>query len=158
MAKKPGLSLLDIADISATVPCGDSFFTVYGISSETCVTLANRFPTLLKLIAGGKFGPTDLAAVGPAAIAAILAAGCREEGEEFENAARKLPIELQFDLLKEIGGLTFKSGFGPFVKKFLDALNSAASFGLSGKATATNLHPRSSNSSLPVTEPMKSGD
>ena len=108
------VGLLDIAPTMKEVHGVD----VYGISSESLVILFRRFPSLAELSVGNGINAQELLKIGPEAVAAIIAAGCGSIGDEkAEKIASKFGVEMQMDLLTEIGGLTFPSGFGPFVAR-----------------------------------------
>lgn len=126
MTKQPGLSLADLAAMTVDVPVGTSFITVSGVSAKDALAIFQRFPKLANMLNGFKLA-TFLEAA-PEAAAAIIAAGCGRLGnEEDEAAAAKIGIETQFDILETIGGLTFKTGFGPFVERIMRLANAANS-------------------------------
>lgn len=56
--------------------------------------------------------------MGPEALAAFIAAGTGQPGnEEAEKVAADLPVSSQLDLIEQILKLTFPKGVGPFVKQ-----------------------------------------
>ena len=104
-----------------------------------------RFPDLRKLMSGGEITVEDMIAAGPAALAAILAAGTgAPEGEAAEAAAAKLMIGDQVDLLAAIMKVTLPGGAAPFVKK-LRGLGLVID-GKPGAAPATSGKKRASKS------------
>lgn len=129
MAKKPGLSLADLAAMSEDVPVGTDYISVHGVSTKDGLEIFNRFPKLAKMIGG--FDLATFATTAPDAVAAIIARAAtprnRHVTEEDEEAAANIPIETQVDILEVIGGLTFKSGFGPFVQRIMRLANAADS-------------------------------
>lgn len=148
MTKDPGLSLADIAAMAKDVPVGTSFITVSGISARDALAIFRRFPKLAALMDGFSLG--TFLEVAPEAAAAIIAASCGKIGDEAdEAAAAKLGIELQYDILETIGGLTFKNGFGPFVEKVKRAA-SAANSANSIKVPDMKSPPASKASSQPA--------
>jgi hypothetical protein len=148
MSRQPGLSLLDIADLSEEIPIGDSFIRVKGISAKEAVAILKRYPAVAELTKG--FTVQKFVEVMPDAVAAILATATGKPGDvDAEDAASRLPLELQFELLEKIGGLTFKSGFGPFVARMM-ALADAANSVRFGKASDTSLPLQSKPSSQPA--------
>jgi hypothetical protein len=152
MSKKPGLNLADLAPMSADVPIGDSFLTVYGISARDGLRIVQRFPKILGMIANG-FDLNTFLSVAPEATAAIIAAatGNLDNAQAEENASR-IGLEAQFDLLEKIGGLTFSSGFGPFVQRIVGLAGGANSDSFT-KATDTK-SPPASKPSLPPDTPL----
>ena len=149
--KPPGLTLLDIAGTSEVVSVGDTPITVYGISIRTALKIVERFPAILKMFTEG-FNFEDIIKVAPDAIAAIIASSLGKIGDvEEEEAAERLPLDIQLEFLLAIGRLTFKNGFGPFVSRVIalaDAAPKSASF---GKATDTSSLSLSNSSSQPAT-------
>lgn len=154
---KPGLTLGDIAAMSKEVPVGDSFVRVHGISAKVAVDIFKRFPKLIAMTQG--FNVAKFLDAAPDAVAAIIAAGVRKPGDEAtEEFADNLPLELQYDLLEAIGGLTFKSGFAPFVEKIMRLAGVVPPFNPSGKVPATTSPPELKTSSPTDTTPTPSGD
>lgn len=154
-SKTPGLTLADLAAMSEDIPVGDSYVTVVGISTEKALNILGRFPQLAKMAQGFKL--SDLIAIAPGALSAILASGTGKHGDaETETAAAEIPIETQFDLVEAIGRLTFKNGFGPFVQRLLKLADVAKS-DLYTKVPSMN-SPSTSKPSLPQdTDPPMSG-
>jgi len=153
MSNQPGLNLTDLAPMFEDVPIGSSFLRVKGISAKTGLEIFQRFPKMLGLIGQG-FDLGTFLSVAPEAVAAIIAASTGNLGNAAaEEAAAGLAVETQFDILEAIGRLTFKSGFGPFVKRIM-ALGDAASSASFTKVAAMNSPPQSKNSSLPDTLPQ----
>lgn len=119
MSKKPGLNLADLAPMSTDVPVGDSFITVYGISAKDGLSIFKRYPKVAGMVTEGFSLATFLSAA-PDAVAAIIAAATGNLGDEVsEENASKLGLELQWDLLEAIGGLTFTKGFAPFAARIM---------------------------------------
>src|SRR5260221_490370 len=126
MTRQPGLTLSDIAGMSEDVPVGGSYITVHGISAKTVATIIQRFPKLASMLGG--FRASDFVEAAPDAVAAIIAAAVDHRRSniatfdaEAEENAGNVPVEVQYDLLEAIGRLTFKNGFGPFVKRVMAA-------------------------------------
>jgi hypothetical protein len=162
MAKEQGLSLLDIGPISETVKVGERdgkpiMIDVYGVSTKGILSLFMRFPEVRQWFRGGGIDPKQLAGEAPDAIAAIIAAGCGEPGNEAaEETAGKLPVEAQLDILEAIGRLTFKNGFGPFVKRIVSLAELAQSVNY-GRVSATKSPQASKPSQPPGTTTPPSG-
>lgn len=151
MSKKPGLNLADLAPMSEDVPVGDSYLTVHGVSAKDCLEVFKRFPKILGMVSGDAFNLGAFLTVAPDAVAAIIAAASGNIGDEkAEEAAGKLGVEIQFDILEAVGRLTFTKGFGPFVERIM-ALAGAANSALSSKVPAMNSPPASKPSSPPDT-------
>ena len=118
------VGLIDLAPATESVSVNSSSVPVHGISAKGLAHLLGRFPELRKLMTGQDVGAEQLLAMGGDAIAAIIAAGCGEPGEELaEEVAGNLPIDTQADFLGAILRLTLPKGLGPFVAK-LTALGS----------------------------------
>jgi hypothetical protein len=157
MAKEQGLSLLDIGPVTEQVSVGGKLLDVYGVSAKGIFTVLSRFPQVQSWFRSGKLDTSRLVAEAPDAIAAIIAAGCGEPGnEEAEQAASRLPIEAQLDILEAIGRLTFTSGFGPFVRRIVHLAEQAESVNY-GRALATKSPPASKPLPQPDTTTPPSG-
>ena len=77
-----------------------------------------RFPELRALISGREVGLDQLLALGGDIIAAVIAAGCGQVGDALaEDAAGRLALDDQAELLAAIMTLTMPQGIGPFVDK-----------------------------------------
>ena len=118
-------TLLDIAAITETVPIGEHTITCRGISGTELIGLLTRFPGLGRAIwdrgaalgGEGGFNASGLAAAAPDAIATILAIGTEGKGDEYVEAAGRLPLEYQVELLAAILRCTLPGGFAPFMEK-----------------------------------------
>jgi hypothetical protein len=131
------VSLTDIAPAHAKVMVQGKEVDVRGISAKMIAALLGRFPEMKLVMAGRSVETANLFQLAPTAIAAIIAAGTGNAGDEkVETLIEDFPIEDQANLLEAIGRLTFPSGIGPFVERIM-AL-SAAVEGASGKAPALN--------------------
>lgn len=149
MSKQPGLTLADLASMTEDVPIGDSYITVRGISAEDGLAIFLRFPALAELLGG--FTLVKFLKVAPEAVAAIIATATGSPGNaDAEEAAKKVSLEVQFDIMEAVGRLTFKSGFGPFATRIM-ALANVANSASSTKAPATTSQPQSKPSSPPDT-------
>ncbi len=110
--------LVDIAAITEKVTVAGTAIEVPGVSAAGVASLLARFPELRKLMTGISVAAEDLLKVGPAALAAILAAGTGAPGDEAaEAAATRLPLGDQADLLAAILRVTLPGGIDPFVEK-----------------------------------------
>ncbi|MHB2169966.1 phage pre-tape measure protein [Alsobacter sp. R-9] len=108
------VGLLDLAPATETV----RGVTVYGVSAEGIAVLLRRFPELRTLMTGGAVDAEALLKAAPEAVKAIIAAGIGHPGStEQEEAAARLPIEIQADFLEAIIRTTLPSGFGPFAER-----------------------------------------
>jgi hypothetical protein len=154
MAEQPGLTLADIAGAREKLPVGDSFIEIRGVPTSQALGILQRFPHLAKVTTGFKI--SDLIAVAPGALAAIIAAGVGKYADaEAEADADAIPIEIQFDIVEAIGRLTFKNGFAPFVERLL-ALARAAKSDLFTKVPSMNLPATSKSLSPAATPPVMS--
>ena len=119
--KEQGLSLHDISDFGENVDIGDGRkLKVKGISAQGCLLLLMRFPDLQKWISGQSLTLTDTFIQAPETMAAVIAAGTGAPGDtDAEDIAASLPVEVQTDVLEAVYRQTFRSGFGPFVKRVL---------------------------------------
>ncbi len=112
------VGLLDIAPLTQTVTIRDQQVEVTGVSAKGVAQLLLRFPELRALISGREVGLDQLLALGGDIIAAIIAAGCGQAGDEgAEIAAGRLGLDDQAELLAAIMSLTMPQGLGPFVDK-----------------------------------------
>lgn len=110
--------LVDIAAITEKVTIAGTEVEVPGVSAAGVAVLLSRFPELRKLMSGIEVSAEDLLKVGPDALAAILAAGTGEPGnEKAEAAAARLTLGDQADLLAAILRVTLPGGLDPFVEK-----------------------------------------
>jgi hypothetical protein len=112
------VGLLDIAPLTETVTVRDQPIEVTGVSAKGVAQLLLRFPELRALISGRDVGLDQLLALGGDIIAAVIAAGCGQAGDErAEAAAGRLGLDDQAELLTAIMKLTMPQGIGPFVDK-----------------------------------------
>ncbi len=110
--------LVDIAAITEKVSVAGTVVDVPGVSVAGVATLLHRFPELRKLMSGIEVSADDLLKAGPDALAAILAAGTGEPGnEKAEAAAARLTLGDQADLFAAILRVTLPGGIDPFVEK-----------------------------------------
>ena len=138
--------LVDIAAVIETVTVAGTPVEVPGISAAGVATLLARFPELRKLMSGIEVSPEDLLKMGPAALAAVLAAGTGEPGnEKAEATAARLTLGDQADLLAAILRVTLPGGLDPFVEKLagLGLLMESGAVKPSGKAPASKSRKRS---------------
>ncbi|TIN41400.1 MAG: hypothetical protein E5Y10_22935 [Mesorhizobium sp.] len=112
------VGLLDIAPLTERVSVGGAKVEVFGVSAKGIVSLLSRFPEARMLMTGKDVGVDKLMQMGGDAIAAIIAAGIGFPGDEAqEQAAGRLSVEAQADLLTAILKVTLPNGIGPFVEK-----------------------------------------
>lgn len=143
------VSLLDIGELSETVPVRGHDMKVTGVSAKGMLVILNRFPAVRKLVAsrGQDVSVDELVKLAPDAIACVIAAGCGTPGDEaLEGAAEKLTAGEQLELLSAIWKLTFPTGLGPFVEKLTELVGGNVG-AASGWVAGTKL-PEGSNSSL----------
>jgi hypothetical protein len=147
--KEQGLGLRDIADFGELVPIGDGRkLRVKGISAHGVLLLFLRFPDLQKWLSGRKLAVSDTFLQAPETIAAVIAAGCGNPGDtDMEDIAGSLPVEVQTDVLEAVYRQTFRSGFGPFVKRVLTLYDAAVRSGNFGGDPGTKSPPVSKPSS-----------
>ena len=157
--KTQGLGLKDISDFGEDVEIGDGRkLKVKGISAQGVLILLMRFPELQKWLSGKSIGVTDAFLQAPDTIAAVIAAGTGAPGDvDSEDIAATLPLEVQTDVIEAIYRQTFRSGFGPFVKRVLGLYAAAVQSGNFGEDPATK-SPQELKPSLPTdTTPSESG-
>lgn len=124
MSNTPGLNLADLAPMHRDVPVGESFIRVHGIPVKLALEIFSRFPKIAGMVGGESFNLGAFLTTAPDAVAAIIAASVGKLGDEqAELMAAALPLELQFDILEAVGGLTFTKGFAPFVKRVMALAN-----------------------------------
>lgn len=138
------VGLLDIAPAVASVTVQGKKFPVHGVSIAGIVSLLTRFPELKQMMSGrGGVDASRLIAAGGSLAGAVIAAGLGYPGiEDQEEAATRLPIGDQVDLLEAIIKVTLPNGVAPFVEK-LTALGVLVA-GPSATAPATKSRKRSS--------------
>lgn len=148
------VGLLDIAPLTEKVTVGGKTLVVYGISAKGLVSLIASFPEIKRLMAGKEVDVASLMSMGGDAISAIIAAGIGFPGDEKqEEAAARLSLEVQADILTAIIKVTLPNGIGPFVEK-LTALGAVAG-AASAKVPAMKSPKSSSNS--PSADKMRPG-
>lgn len=142
------VGLLDIAPLTEKVSVGGKHLAVYGISAKGLVSLIARFPEIRLLMNGKEVDVASLMAIGGEAISAIIAAGVGFPGDDKqEDAAGRLPLETQADILAAIIKVTLPNGVGPFIDKLTAMLAvKGDGAGALAKALATK-SPKPSSSS-----------
>ena len=138
--------LLDIAPAVETVVVRGVDVPVYGVSAKGIASLLGRFPELRMLFSGKKPDAGKLMDAGPDVLAAIIAAGIGFPGDKAqEDAAARLAVDAQAELLAVIVRLTFPNGIGSLGAKFaaLGSLLNVAE--ASAEAPATKSRKSSSN-------------
>ena len=114
------VGLVDIAPAVERVTVRGREVEVFGVSAAGVAQLLGRFPDLRKLFSGREVGMEEIMAVGGDLVAAIIAAGTGSTGDPVaEEAAGRLGIDEQADLLSAILRVTLPKGVGPFVEKLL---------------------------------------
>ena len=112
------VGLIDIAPLTKAVTIRNVPVDVSGVSARGIAQLLARFPELRALMAGREVAIEGLLALGGDVVAAIIAAGTGVPGDEAaEQAADRLSVDEQADLLVAILELTMPRGLGPFVEK-----------------------------------------
>jgi len=112
------VSLTDISPSPRSVLVNGVNVDVYGISGRGFASLMVRFPAIGKMMNSIQVPKEELIKMGPEALAAFIAAGTGQPGnEEAEKVAADLPVSSQLDLIEQILKLTFPKGVGPFVKQ-----------------------------------------
>ena len=112
------VGLIDIAPLKKTVTIRDVAVDVSGVSARGIAQLLARFPELRALVTGREVAIENLLSLGGDVVAAIIAAGTGVPGDTAaEQAADKLSVDEQADLLVAILELTMPRGLGPFVEK-----------------------------------------
>lgn len=157
-----GLGLYDISGFGEDVPIGldggDPKLRVKGISAKGVLQLLLRFPDMQRWLSGQTIAVTDVMLQTPEAIAAIIAAGTGKPGDpDAEEIASDLPVEIQSNIIDAIYRQTFRSGFGPFVKRVLALYAQALVPGTAGKDPVTKSPPVSVPSLEPDTTKNESG-
>lgn len=114
------VSLMDVGEVSESVPIRKKDVDVTGITAKGLLVLLSRFPEVRKLVAsrGQDVSAEDLMKMAPEAVACIIASGCGSPGDKKAEAkASSLNAGEQLDLLSAILRLTFPQGILPFVQK-----------------------------------------
>jgi hypothetical protein len=138
------VGLVDIAPATERVTIRGQEVEVFGVSAAGVAQLLARFPDLRKLFSGRDIGMEEIMAVGGDLVAAIIAAGTGDPGDPAaEEAAGRLGIDEQADLLSAILRVTLPKGVGPFVEKLL-ALGAALDASSAVSVPATTSRKQSS--------------
>ncbi len=110
------VGLLDIAPVVDTVEINGEQVSVPGISVEGIASLLRRYPILHDVMSKG-ISVENLMAAGPDVVAAMIAAGCGQPGnEQAEQIVKLLNVQAQIDLLAAILRRTMPKGVGPFLE------------------------------------------
>ncbi len=137
-------SLLDVAPSTETVSVRNTAVAITGVSALGIASLMRRFPKIRDLFSGSdvELNAEVLLELGPAVVAAVIAAGTGHPGDQkHEEAAAGFPAMSQIKLLTAILKETFPDGLGKAVALLTDL---AASAGLSQEDS-----PQPSSSSSP---------
>lgn len=112
-------TLLELANAGRELTFGEKKITVYGVSAEDLVGIITKYPLIMKAFSGVDVETPDIMKVAPQAIADIIAVGTgNKPTDENLKAARRLPVEMQLDIVSAIIKQTFPTGgVGPFVQK-----------------------------------------
>lgn len=118
--------LLTAAQRSEQITVLGLTFDVRSLELGEIAQLFHRFPGLNSLMSGS-FDQATLAQSAAPAIGALIAAGTGHGGDEAEEqAAAKLPIAIQLDLVEAIMRQTAPEGAGPFMKRLVGILGSGS--------------------------------
>ena len=110
------VGLLDIASIADTVEVNGQQVTVTGVSVEGIASLLRRYPILHDVLSKG-ISVENLMSSGPDVVAAIIAAGCGQPGnEQAEQIVKLMDLQTQIDLLAATLRRTMPKGVGPFLE------------------------------------------
>lgn len=136
------LGLIDIGDLTETVPVAGRDIAVTGIPIDGIIALFVRFPALREIFERRGASPAELMGAAPEIVAAIIAMGTRPAGAgtagdaAAEAVAVRLPAGTQLHLLEAIWRLTFPKGLGAAVER-LGRLAAEAGDGRSASAPST---------------------
>lgn len=112
------VGLVDIAPAAETVSIRGQQVSVVGVSAAGVAGLLARFPELRRVFAGRDVPVEQMMTMGGEIVNAILAAGTGAPGDpDAEQAAGRLSIDEQADLMAAIARATLPNGVGPFVEK-----------------------------------------
>jgi hypothetical protein len=130
-------SLLDVAPISEKVKLpGGQEVDVTGVSAHGIAILFQRFPELRMLVTGQQVDRTQLIALAPQCLAAIIAAATGTPGnEKAEAVGTSLPLETQLDIIEAAIRITMPKGVGPFADRLVAFLNSVGVLEPQGSTT-----------------------
>lgn len=137
------LGLIDIGELSETVPVAGRDIAVTGVTIEGIISLFVRFPGLREIFERRGAKPADLMGQASEIVAAVIAAGTGAAGDaQTEAVAARLPAGTQLQLLEAIWRLTFPKGLGAAVG-MLGRLAAEAGDGHSASAPSTTSPKRS---------------
>lgn len=113
------VSLVDIGPLTKDVPFRGNTIKVQGVPANALFHMLTQYPEMRKLLSG-QFLEADLVqslfALVPNVVADIIAAGLGNTGKTAEiEAASKLPLGEQYDLVYAIVDVTFPQGIASFV-------------------------------------------
>jgi hypothetical protein len=141
------VSLVDIGPSKGTVEVRGHDLDINGLTAEHIVGVLISFPEVRKVLAQREVDLGGLIAQFPNAVAMIIASatGHADEAAHIE-AASKLTVGEQYDILTKVMELTFPKG----LKSFLDGVQGALQqAGVPGWDQATNLPAQSNGVSKP---------
>lgn len=150
------VSLLDIGELTDTVPVRGKNIEVVGISAKGLLILLQRFPEVRKLVAsrGQDVQAADLMKLGSDVVAVIIASGCGKPGDKkFEEKAATLGAGEQLDLIAAIIKLTMPQGVGPFVEKLAGLAGVSLAADVPGWGRATKSPEQLNSASQEATRP-----
>jgi hypothetical protein len=111
-------SLLEIAPLYEVVTVRGRPVEVYGITARALPPLVRRFPRLKALAEGNRLEASDIIEMAGDAVGPIIAAGIGKPGDPAEEeAASRLTLGEQADILVAIRNLTMPDGLVPFAQK-----------------------------------------
>lgn len=114
-------SLRDVIPTGERVLVGGIEVEVFGLTGRAIAHLFARFPDVAKALTGQDISVSDIVAMGPNVVAAIIACGMRKIGDEDEESAvLDLTVGDQLDLLGPIVKQTMTKGVAPFLKVLSD--------------------------------------
>jgi hypothetical protein len=140
------VSLVDLGPAVGSVTLRDKPVELIGITAEHIVGIMISFPEVRKILAEKEVDLTMLVTQFPLAAAMLMAAGTghADESKEIE-AASKLPIGEQYEILAKLIEISFPKG----VQSLLDGVHGAlASAAARGWVQATKSPAQSSHASV----------
>lgn len=135
------VGLLDIGESVHKVTIRGKELDVYGIPVGDLVALIGRFPDLRKVIErrAGDIDPEAMMKLAPEIIAAVIAAGIAEEGDDDKTRAKSEAVAAKLSIGEQVSAITviFKATFPQGVGSFVDEL-AALSSGVPAPAPVQN--------------------
>jgi len=135
----PGL--LELGPMSAEIAVMGRSLTIYPLSVDDVITLFTEFPQLIQLLTDSK---TDRASaiqsVGPLALGKVIACATHElKRPGAVEAAMRIGVGKQTEILDKVFEISFEDGIGPFVERLMRRTSDINQLNSSGQPSSAPL-------------------